>query len=107
MTWQVKTTPSFWRTVKELKPDYSREEHADILRSIDDCIRELEEKGSVEETGWSEHELRRYPFDDGGHFEFCIYNDDILVVYFRVLRKRTIRMVGVYSHRSIPGSKRG
>lgn len=78
----------------------------EILRSIYDSMQELETYGSIKETGWSEHQLKRHPFDDGAHYEFHIYDDDVLVVYFKIMRKHTIRMVGVYSHRSIPGSKR-
>ena len=71
--------------------------------TIKDCIRELEESGHVRLAGWNEHALSKPPFNDGSHYEFHIYDDDVLVVYFKRERKRTIRMVGVYDHTSIPG----
>ncbi|MFQ7547093.1 MAG: hypothetical protein ACLRL3_00465 [Bifidobacterium adolescentis] len=35
-------------------------------------------------------------------FEFHTFEDDVLVVYFRREAKRTIRMVGIYDHDTIP-----
>lgn len=56
----------------------------------------------MEESGWHDHPLERSPFGDGNHFEFHTFDDDVLVVYFRREAKRTIRMVGVYDHDTIP-----
>ena len=44
--------------------------------------------------------LLRY---DGRRGEFHIHDDDVLVVYFKRVGRRTIRLVGVYGHESIPG----
>lgn len=101
--WEVKAGAHFWRTLEPLKRKYPHREFVEIVNTVKDCIRELQEKGSVSECGWNEHVLERSPFDDGRHFEFHIHDDDVLVVYFKRVGRRTIRMVGVYDHESIPG----
>ena len=104
MSWQAKASPDFWLTAKALRTKYSHEEFALIIRTVRLAIAELQEKGHIEETGWSEHELVREPFADGHHFEFHIHDDDVLVVYFKRERRWVIRMVGIYDHGSIPRS---
>ena len=100
--WQVKAARAFWETVRPFKEKYPEREYLAIIRTIREAIRELQEKGHVEDTGWSEHVLERQPFADGNHFEFHIH-DDVLVVYFKRERRHVIRMVGVFNHRSLPG----
>lgn len=102
MAWTVKVPPRFWETLKVLRPKYTHEQMVEIILSLKECIQELASYGHIEETGWNEHVLRRSPFADGNHIEFHIFDDDVLVVYFKVERNRTIRMVGVYDHESIP-----
>lgn len=101
--WQVRAPSHFWHTLDNLRPKYSHEQLVEIVLTLKECIQELEATGHIEETGWSEHALRKSPFADGNHFEFHIFDDDVLVVYFRLERNRVIRMVGVYDHDSIPG----
>ena len=91
MSWLVKAGPSFWATLQPLRSTYSHEQVVEIILIVKDCIRELEEKGHVDVSGWH-----------GCHFEFYIYYDDFLVLYFKLERKRAIRMVGIYPHQSIP-----
>lgn len=67
-----------------------------------ECIRGLQEKGFVDVGGWGDHRLIKSPFAEGWHFEFHIYDDDVLVVYFKVERKGTIRMLGIHTHKTIP-----
>lgn len=102
MSWLVKAGPSFWATLQPLRSTYSHEQVVEIILIVKDCIRELEEKGHVDVSGWHDHRLVRSPFADGCHFEFHIYYDDVLVLYFKLERKRAIRMVGIYPHQSIP-----
>ena len=101
----VKVSHHFWQTAKALRPKYTQEQFAEIVSIIRDCINELSEKGFVEESGWDDHQLTKSPFADGSHFEFHIFDDDVLVVYFRRERNRVIRMVGVYDHETIPSNK--
>lgn len=103
--WTVRATDDFWASVARLRESYDRGEYVAIVRTIREAIEELAEKGRIEESGWGERALRRAPFDDGCHFEFHIHDDDVLVVYFRRERRRVIRMVGAYTHRSTPGSR--
>lgn len=100
--YEVKAGKRFWSTLERLRPKYSHDEMREIILALKDCIRELEATGHVEENGWNEHLLVRAPFADGNHFEFHLYDDDVLVVYFRREAKRVIRMVGVYDHESMP-----
>lgn len=102
MNWNVKASPHFWRTALPLKEKYTHEQFASIIRFIREAICELAAKGRVEESGWRDHPLERSPFGDGNHFEFHTFDDDVLVVYFRREAKRTIRMVGIYDHDTIP-----
>lgn len=100
---QVKVSSHFWLTAKLLKQKYTHEQFAEIIRTIKAAIRELAEKGYVDENGWGDHQLMKRPFSDGSHFEFHTYDDDVLVVYFKRESHRVIRMVGIYDHESIPG----
>lgn len=102
MNWSVKASPHFWRTALPLKEKYAHERFASIIRSIRKAICELAARGRVEESGWHDHPLERSPFGDGNHFEFHTFDDDVLVVYFKREAKRTIRMVGIYDHDTIP-----
>lgn len=101
----VKVSDRFWQTAKALRYKYTREQFAEIISIVRDCIRELAEKGFVEENGWNNHVLTKPPYADGSHCEFHIFDDDVLVVYFRCERNHVIRMVGVYDHETIPGNK--
>lgn len=102
MTWDVRASASFWATVRPFKETYPKSEYLAIIKTICETIAELQREGRIIETGWSEHRLKRSPFGDGNHFEFHIHDDDVLVVYFKRERNRRIRMVGVYSHKTIP-----
>ncbi|NGM16776.1 hypothetical protein GMI70_01905 [Eggerthellaceae bacterium zg-893] len=104
MTWDVRASADFWATVRPFKDVYPEKEYLAIIKTIREAIAELAETGRVSEAGWNEHRLAKSPFDDGNHFEFHIHDDDVLVVYFKRERRRVIRMVGVYSHRSIPSA---
>ena len=101
--YEVVAGEHFWATLGALKGKYTKEQIVEIVGIVKECIRELQEIGRIEETGWSEHLLRRKPFSDGNHFEFHIFDDDVLVVYFKREKGRRIRMVGIYDHASIPG----
>lgn len=104
---EVKVPVEFWQTLKPFKAIYSHEQMVKLINTIKDCIVELEEYGVVAENGWNDHVLENSPFDDGKHHEFHTFDscsDDVLVVYFKLTKERRIRMVGVYDHRSIPGS---
>ena len=98
----VKAGRDFWRTLDPLRHKYTRSQFIEIVGIVKDCIYELQECGEVTENGWALHVLRKTPFDDGLHYEFHIFDDDVLVVYFKREHKRVIRMVGVYDHDSIP-----
>lgn len=104
MSWKVRASAAFWATVRPFKMAYPEQEYLAIIKTIREAITELEQYGCVRETGWSEHRLAESPFDDRNHFEFHIHDDDALVVYFKRTSNRTIRMVGVYSHSTIPSS---
>ncbi len=104
LSYTVKAGRDFWRTLDPFRRKYSRSQFIEIVRIVKDCIRELQEHGEVTESGWAAHILERPPFNDGLHYEFHIFDDDVLVVYFKRERKRVIRMVGVYDHRSIPSA---
>lgn len=101
--WEVKAGRDFWETLTPLRSKYTREQFVEVVTAVKMCIRELQERGEVDEWGWSDHVLLRAPFDDGLHREFHTFDDDVLVVYLRRERRRMIRMVGVFDHRSIPG----
>lgn len=103
--WNVRATQDFWKTVDALKPKYTRAEFIEIVRTVREAILELQEDGHVTLIGWDEHVLSSPPFDDGSHFVFHIHDDDVLVVYFKRFGRHTIRMVGVYSHQTIPGGR--
>ncbi len=102
--YEVKAPNAFWQTLVPLKRKYTKSQMVEIIGIVKDCIRELQEKGFVDENGWSDHLLTRSPFNDGCHFEFHIFDDDVLVVYFKIERNRRIRMVGVYDHATIPAN---
>lgn len=99
----VKASEHFWLTLRPLRDKYSHEQIVEIINIVKEAIAELGEKGFVDEAGWDDHVLVRRPFADGNHFEFHIYDDDVLVVYFKREAKHVIRMVGIYDHETIPG----
>lgn len=99
---EVKVPSNFWRTMLALKPKYSHEEFVEAVNAVKDCIAELERTGMIGEAGWDDHVLIKPPYNDGQHREAHTYDDDVLVVYFIRERRRVIRMVGVFDHRSIP-----
>ncbi len=39
--------------------------------------------------------LEKSPFNDGLHYEFHVFDNDVLVVYLKREQRRVIRMVGV------------
>ncbi len=98
----VKAGRDFWRTLDPFRRRYSRSQFIEIVGIVKGCIRELQERGEVTESGWATHMLEKAPFGDGLRYEFPIFDDDVLVVYLKRERRRVIRMVGVYDHRSIP-----
>lgn len=102
MSWSVRASNEFWATVRLLRERYPYKDYLSIIRTIREAIEELHETGRVVESGWNEHVLKRFPFDDGHHFEFHIHDDDVLVVYCKRERNRVIRMIGVFDHESIP-----
>ena len=104
MSWEVRVSKRFWETIAVLREKYERAEYLELIDAVRDALDELAEKGSVTVAGWDEHVLIHAPFDDGCHFEFHIHDDDTLVVYFMRTSKHTIRMIGVYGHKSIPNS---
>ena len=91
----------FWRTAEKLKSKYTHSQFIEIIMIIKEAINELAEKGYVDEVGWHDHLLVKKPFADGNHFEFHIYDDDVLVVYFKRESRKHIRMVGIYDHESL------
>lgn len=101
--YEVKVPRSFWRTMVALKPKYSHAEYVDAVNAVKDCIAELARTGMIEESGWDDHVLVRPSYNDGQHREAHTY-DDVLVVYFIRESNRSIRMVGVFDHDSIPGA---
>ena len=101
--YRVLASDHFWLTLNPLRRKYSHEQIVEIILIVKEAILELEEKGYVDEAGWNDHRLVRRPFADGSHFEFHIYDDDVLVVYFKRERKHMIRMVGIYDHSTLPG----
>lgn len=101
LAYKVRAGRDFWNTLTPLRPKYTREQFAEIIRIVRACINELARQGYVDENGWSEHLLKKSPFNDGSHYEFHIFDDDVLVVYFRRERRRIIRMVGVFDHESL------
>lgn len=100
--YQVKASDHFWLTLKPLKLKYTRDQIIEIIGIVKEAIAELADKGYVDEAGWNDHLLVKRPFADGSHFEFHIYDDDVLVVYFKRESKRVIRMVGIYDHSTLP-----
>lgn len=99
--YEVKASSHFWLTAKPLKQKYTHDQFAEIINIVKAAIRELADKGYVGENGWNDHQLVKRPFSDGSHFEFHIYDDDVLI-YFKREDPRTIRMVGIYDHETIP-----
>lgn len=105
MNWEVRAQSDFWDTLKPLRETYGRDQMVSIVLTIKECIQELAEKGYVDVNGWADHALVKRPYADGHHFEFHIHDDDVLVVYFKVERKRTIRLIGVFTHETIPTTR--
>lgn len=102
-TYTVKAGHDFWKTLDPFRRKYSRAQFIEIVQIIKACIRELQMYGEVTENGWASHVLEKAPFGDGQHYEFHIFDDDVLDVYFKRERRMIIRMVGVYDHNSMPG----
>lgn len=102
--WTVKVPHRFWETLARLKPKYSRQQMIEIIQTIRDCIEELAQCGEISETGWAEHNVVKPPYSDGMHYEFHIFDDDVLDVYFKRESRMVIRMVGVYDHKGIPSA---
>ena len=87
--YEVRAGRDFWNTLTPLRP-------------IKACIAELAQHGYVDENGWAEHMLEKSPFNDGLHYEFHVFDDDVLVVYLKREQRRVIRMVGIVDHESLP-----
>lgn len=95
---EVIVSRQFWMAANKLKGKYSHQQFGGIITIVKETIDELGDRGYVDTTGWDDHMLVRRPFADGNHFEFHIYDDDVLVVYFKWESKKRIRMVGIYDH---------
>lgn len=100
--YEVRAGRDFWNTLTPLRPKFTREQFAEIIRTIKACIAELAQHGYVDENGWAERMLEKSPFNDGLHYEFHVFDDDVLVVYLKREQRRVIRMVGVFDHGSLP-----
>lgn len=96
--YEVKYQGGFWNGLNLLSTKYTHEQLAEVIKSIKLCIKELEDKGYVDEEGWNDHFLVKKPFNDGHHREFHTYDDDVLVVYFRKMAPNVIRMVCITDH---------
>ncbi|GAB2027143.1 hypothetical protein [Lactovum odontotermitis] len=104
--YKVTASNAFWRSGLFLRKKYSAKDYREIMRTIREVINELAENGTVNVNGWDEHILIHHPFADENHFECHIFDDDVLLVYFKREAKHVIRMVGIFDHETLPNSKK-
>jgi mRNA interferase YafQ len=94
--YQIKSTKLFNRLLGDIQKEFrlSQADTKNAIYEIKFVMGELMDSGMVPE-GFSDHELKNEPYK--GYREFHIL-DDLLVVYFVIEKKKTIRMVSITSH---------
>lgn len=95
----LRTTKIFDKKLKNLQALFALtdSETKEVVNEIRELMRELQENGSVPKE-YQDHVLEKAPWI--GYNEFHVL-DDLLVIYFKIERKRTIRMVTITNHEEL------
>ena len=98
MKYTVNIPDKFWRSLKRLKLKYTQDEFADVVAEIKESIKILASDGVLPEE-YHDHLLRRSPYVN--YNEYHVYDDDVLVIYYRYEKKLYLRFVEVIDHESL------
>lgn len=98
MQYTVNIPEKFWSSVKRLRPKYTKDEFTDIIIEIKDSIKILASEGQLPE-GYADHLLRRSPYVN--YREYHVYDDDVLIIYFRNDKKLYLRFIEVLDHQQL------
>lgn len=95
MKYTVNIPDKFWHSAKKLKYKYTNDQFADIVEKIKDSIKLLATMGKLPK-GYHDHLLRKSPYVN--YNEYYVYDDDVLVIYYRFEKKLYFRFVEVTDH---------
>lgn len=98
MKYTVNIPDKFWRSAIKLKYKYTKDEFADVIEDIKDSIKILATKGQLPKE-YYDHPLRRSPYVN--YNEYHVYDDDVLVIYYRYEKKLYLRFVEVSDHQTL------
>lgn len=98
MKYQVNIPNKFWQSAKKLRTKYTKEEFTNIVAEIKESIQILSDKGKLPKE-YHDHQLRRSPYVN--YNEYHVYDDDVLVIYYRHEKKLYLRFVEVTDHKNL------
>lgn len=95
MKYTVNIPNKFWQSVRKLRYKYAKDEFKEVIEKIKESIKILAREGCLPED-YDDHLLRRSPYTN--YHEYHVYDDDVLVIYFRYEKKLYLRFVEVTDH---------
>lgn len=98
MSYTVNIPDSFWRSIKKIKHKYTHDEFVEVVFEIKESIKILAKEGKLPPE-YHDHLLRRSPYVN--YNEYHVYDDDILIIYYRQNKKMYLRFVEVIDHESL------
>lgn len=98
MKYTVNIPEEFWRSAKRLKQKYTHDEFVEIIEDIRESIVILAESGTLPPE-YNDHLLRRSPYVN--YNEYHVYDDDVLIIYYRHDKKLYLRFVEVIDHETL------
>lgn len=95
MRYTVNIPDKFWRSAKKLRCKYTKDEFTEVIEEIKESIKILA-NDSVLPDEYDDHPLRRSPYVN--YNEYHVYDDDVLIIYFRFEKKLYFRFVEITDH---------
>lgn len=101
--YKLKTTKNFNKKLQNLQQlfNLTKSDTKEIISEIKEVMLELEKTGSIP-TEYQDHKLTRAPWT--GYNEFHVL-DDLLVIYFKIEKKKVIRMVTITNHKELQNGR--
>lgn len=98
MKYTVNIPEKFWRSAKRLRHKYTHEQFTELIKEIKESIKILANNGELP-SEYDDHLLRRSPYIN--YNEYHVYDDDVLIIYYRYKRKFYFRFVEVTDHETL------
>lgn len=98
MKYTVNIPEKFWRSAKKLRYKYTHDEFTELIEDVKESIKVLANKGKLPKE-YHDHLLRRSPYVN--YNEYHVYDDDVLVIYYRYEKRLYFRFVEVTDHKHL------